>query len=266
MIPKSKHTMLDCIIVGDAFIDIILKTHVESIKSLQLNDLLNFPESRIVAGGSANVAVPMALLGGKVAVIGRVGRDSLGDEYKADLERNQIISQVDTHQSLATGLVVSIVSRNAERTMLVSRGANDSIDPPTVNNSLSKLGPSRFLCLSGYSLANQPQRDAILQAAIIGKNDDAEIVFDPGSTEIIDKFPDQTRTLVELSDIVCANRDETDALAGKMGYADYARSLSRNNKRVIVKLAEIGCLVAEDGETTSASGVPTKAVDSTGAG
>lgn len=80
-----------------------------------------------MAGGSANVAVPMARLGGKVAVIGRVGKDSFGDEYKADLERNQIVSQVDPHQSLGTGLVVSIVSCNAERTMLVSRGGGQMI-------------------------------------------------------------------------------------------------------------------------------------------
>jgi sugar/nucleoside kinase (ribokinase family) len=77
-------------------------------------------------GSAANVAAAAAGLTGRARLLARVGDDDLGARLLADLER----VGVDTafvQRAGSTGSIVVLVGADAERTMLVDRGASAAL-------------------------------------------------------------------------------------------------------------------------------------------
>lgn len=258
--------VLDCIVVGDVMMDLILKSDQRIVNSLSINGTNYFSSSRVVPGGSGNVAAALSHLGAKVALVGRAGGDIYGRAYVEDLESRGILSGVEFDDSASTGFTVALVEPGGHRTMLVSRGANDNLTPEQVGNHLGQLGPAKFVYLSGYSLLNMPQREAILQAARIGKENNSHVVFDPGSSNLISNLADIFGQVIASSDVVCANLAESTVLAEGLDPSEYAKLLSRKGKRVIIKMGPDGCLVSDLGNLQRIRGVPAVSLDTTGAG
>jgi sugar/nucleoside kinase (ribokinase family) len=79
-------------------------------------------------GSAANVAVAAAELSGRSRLLARVGDDDLGERLVAVLARDG----VDTgfvQRDGRTGSIVVLVGTDAERTMLVDRGASAELEP-----------------------------------------------------------------------------------------------------------------------------------------
>jgi len=256
----------DCVIVGDVMMDVILRCESEIVDSLIMDGTNYFSESKITPGGSGNVAVAIAKLGGRVAFVGKAGNDPYGRAYSDDLTSARVATRITVDPRMSTGLAVCLVEPSGSRTMLVSRGANDYLTKNEVTNALKKMGRPRFIYLPGYSLNASPQREAILHAARLGHEQQSRVVFDPGASNLVREHPDVFQEAVDRSDILCANLDEARVLAGKVEVNRYAARLSRKGKLVVVKTGVEGCLLASDGEITRIPGVRTRAVDTTGAG
>lgn len=259
--------MLDCILVGDVMMDIVLRADHKILSALNLEGTNYFKESLVQPGGCGNVAASTSYLGGRVALIGRAGDDSYGIGYVRDLKSRKIIPKVNLDRSSSTGVTVSIVEPGGHRTMLVSRGANDSLTKVEARKHFNELGRSKFVYLSGYSLANLPQREAILETAQrVHNRAESTIVFDAASLNLIRNNRRLFTTVIESCDILCANLDEAIVLADKIGVPDYVRNKSKNGRTVIVKMGANGCLLGKDGRTVKISGYPVNSVDTTGAG
>ncbi len=246
--------------------DIVLKSDQPIVNALEVDGTNYFHSSRIVPGGSGNVAAALSYLGAKVALIGKVGDDVYGRAYVRDLESLNISPAIEFDNSLSTGFTVSLVESEGHRTMLVSRGANDHLTPLELKKHLRHLGPAKFVYMSGYSLLNLPQREAVLEAGRIGHDSGSQIVFDPGSSNLIKSLSDVFEQAIESCDVLCANLAESKVLAHGLDVAEYAKFLSRRGKKVIVKVGREGCLVSTAGHLASVPGVPATAVDTTGAG
>ncbi len=262
---KSAAT-LDCVIVGDVMVDIILRCETEIVDSLMIDGTNYFSESKITPGGSGNVAVAIAKLGGRVAFVGKAGNDLYGRAYLDDLTTGRVTTRITIDPRMSTGLAVCLVEPSGSRTMLVSRGANDHLTKNEVTNALKNMGRPRFIYLPGYSLSASPQREAVLHAARLGHERQSRVVFDPGASNLVREHPAVFQEAVDRSDILCANLDEARVLAGKVEVNRYAAQLSRNGKLVIVKKGREGCVLASEGEITRIPGERTRAVDTTGAG
>ena len=247
-------------------LDLILKSDQRIVNSLSVNGTNYFSSSRVVPGGSGNVAAALSHLGAKVALVGRAGGDIYGSAYVEDLESRGILSGVEFDDSASTGFTVALVEPGGHRTMLVSRGANDNLTPKQVENHMAQLGPAKFVYLSGYSLFNMPQREAILQAARMGQENGSQVVFDPGSSNLIANLADIFGQMIASCDVVCANLAESRVLAEGLDLSEYANLLSRKGKRVIIKMGPDGCVVSALGDAQRVPGVPAVSFDTTGAG
>lgn len=257
--------VFDCIVVGDVMIDVVLRSE-SRIKSLNLEGTNYFSECRVVNGGSGNLSAAISALGGRTAFIGKAGDDYNARLYQKDLSSLRVPSGLEFDSVESTGLAICLVEPGGRRTMLVCRGANDRLTPEEVNKSLQRFLPSRFVYISGYSLANSPQREAVLRAALVGQKTGSKVVFDPGSSNLIRDNPAVFKDMVEKCDLLCSNLQEATALARGRGIREYASLLSRTGKVVLVKLGPRGCLVASGGKILKVPGVPATTVDTTGAG
>lgn len=246
--------------------DVILKSDRRMVDALQVDGTNYFHSSRVVPGGSGNVAAALSRLGGNVGLIGKAGDDVYGRAYVEDLQSQGILPAIEFDNSASTGFAVSLVEFGGRRTMLVSRGANDNLTPQEVEKHLLRLLPAKFVYLSGYSLLKMPQRDAIFKAASIGRGKGSRVVFDPGSSNLIRDFSEVFDLAIESSDVLCANLAESRMLADGLDVSEYARLLSRKGKSVVVKMGPEGCLVSAGGDLSKVNGVPATVVDTTGAG
>lgn len=258
--------LLDCIVVGDVMMDVVLKSDQRMVNTLEVDGTNYFPSSHIVPGGSGNVAAALSHLGGKVAMVGKAGRDVYGRAYVEDLESRKILPAIEFDSLASTGFAVSLVESEGHRTMLVSRGANDNLTPQELEKQLGLIGPARFLYLSGYSLLNLPQREAILRAGKLGRQVGSQVVFDPGSSNLIERLPRVFEEAIASCDILCANLSESRVLADGLDIPEYAKLLSRKGKKVFIKTGREGCLASSEGDLWRLPGTPARPVDTTGAG
>ncbi len=246
--------------------DVVLKSDRKIVNALRVEGTNYFASSQIVPGGSGNVAAAISHLGGKAALVGKAGQDAYGRAYLQDLESRGIVARLEFDGSLSTGLAVSLVEPEGHRTMLVSRGANDNLTVQEVASQLRQLRHAKFLYLSGYSLVSSPQRDAVQEAARLGRELDMRVAFDPGSANLIKSLRGVFEQALESCDILCANAEEAQVLADGREISEYIRSISRKDKLVIVKTGPQGCIVGMEGKLSSLPGVEADCVDTTGAG
>src|SRR5713226_1461077 len=115
--------MLDCILVGDVMMDVVLRTDHRILSGLNIEGTNYFTESIVQPGGSGNVAAAINHLGGHAALIGRAGDDPYGRVYIQDLQSRGVQSRINLDTSLSTGVAVSLVEPGGHRTLLVGRGA-----------------------------------------------------------------------------------------------------------------------------------------------
>src|SRR3990170_4947037 len=228
--------MYNCVVVGDVMMDVVLRSDYTIFKSLRVEGTNYFPECKITPGGSGNLSAAISWLGGRSAFIGKAGNDQYGRAYHEDLRSYGVTSRILYDRSASTGLVVSLVESNGKRTMLVSRGANDKLTPSDVKKSLRRLGRTNFVYLSGYSLVESPQREAILEAASIARKINSNVVFDPGSSNLIQDQSHVFEVAVEKCDILCANLKETKTLAGEKNLREYLQMICKGGKVAVVKM------------------------------
>ncbi len=242
--------MLDCVVVGDVMMDLILKSDRKIVNDLEFEGTNYFSSSQVVPGGSGNVAAALSYLGGTAALIGKAGHDAYGSAYVNDLESLHILARIEYDNTVSTGFAVSIVEPGGHRTLLVSRGANDRLTPEEARRNLLQLAPAKFVYLSGYSLFNSPQREAILESGRFAKENGSRVVFDPGSSNLIRSLP----------------QSEARVLAQGLDESEYARLRSRDGKDVIIKTGPEGCIVSSNGTLYKLQGFHSNSLDTTGAG
>jgi sugar/nucleoside kinase (ribokinase family) len=113
------------------------------------------PKWQWAAGSAGNTAAALAMLGSKVAFVGRVGADDLGAAFAADMEALGVELHLGTGDVLvgpgavdASGQCLVLVTPDGERTMLTYLGASTSLTPADLPAEL--VGRARVLYVEGY--------------------------------------------------------------------------------------------------------------------
>jgi ribokinase len=250
------------LIIGDVFLDFSVL-----VNKLQLpaGGIIHCNNANYTFGGSGNLAQGLSLLGVTNCFVGKAGNDTFGVLYKMDLEKNGTLTRIFLDEAYSTGILISVIDSSAERSFLVARGANDKLNSNEIDKVFDEI-ECDYLYLTGYSLVNSPQRDALLYAAKKAKAKNSKIFFDVGAFNIIDKSRDYFDQIIGLADILSANFQEACELAGVSNNDEAMGRLSKLAPIVIMRLGREGCMVANDGIKTLISARATNAVDTTGAG
>jgi len=190
----------------------------------------------------------------------------MGRLYEENLKTKGVTTRIFYHNKLFTGLDLVGLERNGERSFCVFRGANDTLSEHDVDNSIDLIKSSEYLYFSGYSLANEPQRTAILKAAKTAKEHKTKIVFDPGAHNLIRKEPQLFANALDLCDVFLPNLDEASEITHTTNKDEIINSLKNRAPLTAMKCGKEGCILINKKETVKVPAFKAKCVDSTGAG
>src|SRR5207245_9386383 len=101
------------------------------------------------AGGKgANQAVAAARLGGRAALVGRVGGDDFGPELVENLTANGVdASGVEPDNSAATGAALIFVGPEGQNMIAVAPGANARLDTADAARAVERLQSAKLLLI-----------------------------------------------------------------------------------------------------------------------
>lgn len=251
----------DCAIIGDIFYDVNLKLDDELVK----DGVSYCKELKFLPGGAGNLAVALSKLGLKVCLIGKAGKDEFGRLYVEDLKTNVVEPFVFYDNTFATGIAISQVDHSGERSFIVYRGANNKLNRYEVSNTLQAID-YKYLYISGYSLVENPQADAIVYAAKLANAKGKKIIFDPNAFNLVYSRRECFNELIKLSDIICPNADEVSAFTDKKNINEAIVEFCKLTKSAFIKLGKKGCVLIHNNKIVYVPGFSCHIVDSTGAG
>ncbi|GAA0913528.1 sugar kinase [Nonomuraea longicatena] len=249
------------LVIGDVVTDVVA---VHSAPVASGTDT----EAEIVlrpGGSGANTAAWAAHLGADVTLLARVGFDS-GEWHTSELVKSGVRPLLRVDQERPTAVVIAMVDPTGERSMLTNRGAGGRISPddwsPDLLDGIGRLHLSAYTMFAepGLRLVRRAMADAVARGVAVS--------VDPASTGPLRSFGVE-RFLAETApaDLVIPNLDEALVLTGAPTPEQAAELLSERYGTAVVKLGGGGALAAVGGAVTArAQAVPTRAVDSTGAG
>lgn len=212
--------------------------------------------TRVGAGGqAANVAAWAAELGADARFVGKRARDGAGELAARELGRHGVELAGPVVEG-RTGVVVSLVGADGERTMASDRGVAAELRPEELG--MGWFRGCRWLHLSGYSLLRGPIDEAGAKAAGAVRAQGGQISVDLSSAGGIREFgPErfQTRLGQLAPDLIFANEAEREILGGELPAPTW-----------VLKRGVAGCVIGRDGVYVELPAVESEVVDSTGAG
>jgi ribokinase len=240
--------MLVCTL-GDALLDVLV--HPE--RGLVPGDDVAARTTLGAGGQAANVAAWVVALGAKARWFGRRGDDITGRLVEAELTERGV--EVAGPVGGRTGVVVSLIGSDQDRSMVSDRGSAAELSPTDLDGSAFE--GCRWLHVSGYLLAREAGAEAAAAAAELAREGGARISLDLSSSTLMESVgPDLFLSRIERvqPELVFATGSE-------------ARAVPQSPApTTVVKQGAAGCTVVEDGERRRFPAVPAEPVDATGAG
>ena len=184
-------------------------------------------QTRTGAGGqAANVAAWAASLGADARCIAKRGDDPAGELVAAQLA-SLGVELVGPVADGATGVVVSLVAEDGDRSMASDRGVAPTLAPEELDAAWLDCD---VLHLSGYALLRDPVSHAALLAARLARGRGALVSVDVAAwTEIRAYGPVQFRELLDTiaPDVLFATEAEWEMLGGAYLTAPIGRDQAR---------------------------------------
>jgi len=248
------------LVVGSINMDLVVRSgHIPSPGETVLGE--SFATSP--GGKGANQAVAAARLGGRCAMIGRVGHDSFGQTLLAGLKDEGINCEGITQTyDAATGVAIIIVDSAGENTIVVAAGANGMVSPDDIFPR-GELFEQADVVLLQLELPQPTVRAAADQARRHG----CKIVLDPAPA------PKQLCDELCRVDVISPNVAEAEMITGERTSDDRvdkmiaANFIARGAKAAVLKLGHRGSMiVTADGHFYKVPAYRVDIVDTTAAG
>lgn len=259
---NSKRTRNAITVVGSMNMDLSVSTHnLPKPGETVVGGALN----QSPGGKGANQAVAAALLGAKVSLIAMTGDDSFGKALvDSALSAGVDTSLVQVDFMKNTGTAVITVDSNAENTIVISPGANQSLSPSLAKACLFNAGE-----ISVLSACMEVPHATVEEALRTGRELGAMTILN------LSPFDRTALNLLPLADVLLVNRHELEEIVGEdvvnAGWLTAKASLGNlGSKSVVVTLGAEGAVILECDKENSLP-LPVQAfkvqpVDTTGCG
>ena len=224
--------------------------------------------ARRTGGGSAgNTVVALAQLGGKAFYSCRVADDDLGAFYTQDLQANGVATNL-THtqaQPGQTGSCMVLVTPDAERTMCTFLGATSQLDRQALHPH--DIAKSRVYYMEGYLAASPTGLEAALEGLNIAKQHGVQTALTLSDVSMINFCRAGLEAMLgEGLDYLFANEEEAQVWCGSTDLEVILPQLQKLARTVCLTRGPKGCIVLHGSDMANVPAVPTKAVDTNGAG
>ncbi|SCH91001.1 ribokinase [Romboutsia sp. 1001713B170207_170306_H8] len=250
--------MKNICVIGSLNMDLVVKVN-DRPKGGQTVIGGDFKE--VPGGKGANQAVAMARLGGKVNMIGKVGRDGFGDTLLNALKNDNVNTEYINKEDIATGVAMITVDKNAENSIVVAPGANFKVDTDYIDKSINGIKDSDIVVLQletpidtiNYALKKSKElgKYTILNPAPAVKLDD-EIIAN------VDLLTPNETELEILSGVEIKTEDDIKKASQIM--------IDKGVKELIVTLGSKGSLYINKESSMFKKAYKVNAIDTTAAG
>lgn len=250
--------MKSIIIAGSINMDIVAQLDVHPKKG---ESVFGRKISYIPGGKGANQARAISRLGGKVRLIGKVGKDEFGKNLIKSLKRDGIETQdIKISQNIGSGVAVITVDKKAENRIIVVSGSNFDFSP----NDLKpiKLQPNN-IAISQFEIPKSTIK-AFFQKA---KKANCLTILNPSP---IAKIPTD---LLKIVDYLIINQQEFAYLSKirkpqieSPTLAKFTSKIASKNQTIIVTFGSSGSVMIQGQKVIKIPGFKVKAIDTTGAG
>ncbi|MGP8302074.1 ribokinase [Streptomyces inhibens] len=250
--------MYDVLVVGSANADLTVRVERRpgAGETVRGTDLV---ES--AGGKGANQAAAAARIGGRTALLARVGGDAYGELLLgAQREAGTDVTPVIVDGAARTGTAMIIVDPDGDNSIVVSPGANAALTPQDVAAAKDVIAAS-----SVVSLQLEIPMESVRAAAAAAEQAGTRVVLNPSPAPEAALAPE----LLAVADPLVVNEHEARELSGRADGtpAEWAQALRDQGARsVVVTLGGDGALVLDASGVSEVPGVRVKAVDTTGAG
>jgi ribokinase len=213
-------------------------------------------------GKGANQAIACARLGKQVNMVGAIGQDVYGEILLNALQNDQIDTVFIKHvKNSATGCAIITIDSTAENTMLVMKGANDALIKQDIVNAFAKIENSKVLLVQ-----MEVPEEVVIESMKQARKKGMFVILDPAPAEGI------TFRALEFADLITPNRQETKQLTG-IDVTDTDSAIqaakhfdSMGVKNSVIKMADQGSVVYQNGLSEYVPSIQVKAIDTVGAG
>ena len=273
---------LDVLAIGNAIVDVIAaaddafldaqslaKGSMRLIDSAEAEALYAaMGPGREVSGGSgANAAVGIAALGGRVAFIGRVADDQLGQVFAHDIRAAGVDYLTPfANSGNPTARCLILVTPDAQRTMNTFLGASQDLSEADVDYDL--VAQAGITYLEGYLWDPPVPRAAMAKALDVARQAGRRVAFTLSDSFCVERHGDDFRRLADGKvDILFANEAEICSLYRTDDFDAAARAIRGKLPIAVITRSEKGAVVlTPEGEVAVPAEPVSRIVDTTGAG
>ena len=254
---------LDFVGIGETLVDFISVEEADWLR--------NACTFRRYQGGSpANIAVYVAKLGGKAAVISKTGIGAFGSFLKAELRRAGVVTDylVMDHRVHTSIVFITRTPRTADSEAF--RSGDYRLEPKEVVEEAIRR--AKVVHASTFALSREPCRSAIEKAFKLANEHDKIISLDPNyNPPIWPDYQEAKQVIHRLFGYVSITKPSLDDATRLFGPGktpeEYIELFHEMGPKVVVfTMGADGVLLSEEGKLTHIPSRPVKVVDATGAG
>jgi sugar/nucleoside kinase (ribokinase family) len=260
IIPKGD---LDLLAIGELLVDFISVEETSSLREA-------YTFRRYQGGSPANLAVNVAKLGGKAALMSKVGARAFGSFLKAELQRANVLTDYLVMDPAVHTSVVFVSRTKGTPDFEAFRNADYQLSPKDVSEE--QIRRARVVHASTWPLSRQPSCAAVEKAFQLAQEHDKLISLDPNYSPLI--WPDYRQAefvlgqMLRYATITKPSLDDAVRLLGPgKTPEEYIGMFHEMGPQVVVfTMGAGGVLLSENGQLTYIPARPIKIVDATGAG
>jgi sucrose-phosphate synthase len=182
---------LDLLAVGETMIDFISHEMAHSLRTAG-------QFSRYLGGQPANVAVYVAKLGGRSAVITKLGSDYFGEYVEDQLQHHGVNTEAVSRTAEAATTNTFITRTVSVPDFQVNRGADALLAVREVDEEM--ISRTRIVHTSAFALSRDPQRLAVRRAMRMGKRLGKIVTLDPNYDPRV--WPDKVEAWEVLAEVM----------------------------------------------------------------
>lgn len=268
--------------VGNALVDIQVRIEEELLSQLAiekgimtlvddaqqakvLSSLTGRSLNRCAGGSAANTIVAVADFGGSAAYLGKVGEDEIGQFFVDDMRKLGIAIDVEPETDSPTGTCAVLITSDAQRTMLTNLGACATLTADDLD--LEVIKDSQYVYLEGYLLTGETTKDAAYRAMALAKEHGVKVALTASDPFLVNMIRDELWELITGPvDLFFCNEQEAKSLTGETDPINCAARIHEHAENVALTLGPKGSIIMHGGDSYPIEGVPTQAIDTTGAG
>lgn len=254
---------LGVLAIGEALIDMISIEEADS-----LHDARSF--GRYQGGSPCNIAVNVAKLGQKSAVIAKTGIGAFGQFIKSELRSASVLTDYMVMDHRVHTSVIFVSRTKGTPDFEAFRDGDYRLEDHEID--VEAIERAQIVHASAFALSREPCRSAVRHAFSLAKEQGKIISLDPNySRQIWPDYREAMEVIPEMLSYATITKPSLDDAVRIFGEGlspeEYIACFHKMGPKIVVlTMGAEGILLSEEGSLTSIPAQKIKVVDATGAG